>query len=233
MQDDVAADWEWANKFLPHQAQVAREALRVDVAPIEDDMRRNTDLILRSAVPLRLGRELRISARVRRHEHLKRFEHARGIEYRKQFTIRDRRPSGVPTEMHKLRLGEGDIFIYGFEAEPGSDQLYPWAVINLELLREYDKFGGYSAVKRNKGERGSWLRAFHYDDMPIGTVLRSDGIEFAEHDAPWLECRNPNWDDTARPVRSGWCSRAYAIAEEYTRRCLFCGFQWRSGWSPT
>jgi hypothetical protein len=231
-EDDVERDWAWADKFLPHQGEIARDALRVEVAPIEDDLRRNTDLILRSAVPLRLGRELRISARVRRHDYLRRLEHAPGIEYRKQITIRDRRPSRVATEMDKLRLGEGDIFVYGFESEPGSDRLYPWAVVNLDLIREYDAIGGYSTVKRNKGERGSWLRAFCLDDLPLGAVLRSDGIEPCDPAASWLECRNPNWDNPARPMRSGWCARRYAIAEDYMRQCLFCGFRWRAGWSP-
>lgn len=228
MRDDVERDWAWADKFLPHQTELVHEALRVDIAPIHDDMRRNTDLILRSVVPLRLGRELRISARVRRHGYLARVN-APGLAYREQVTIRDRRPSGAQTEMDKLRLGEGDIFIYGFESEPGSDKLFPWVILNLDMVREYDDRGGYSTVSRNKGPYGSWLRVFNLDDLPLGAVIKSAGVMPCEDRAGWLSCRNSNWDDPARPVRSGWCNRRYAIAvDEFLRKCLFCGFKWHA-----
>lgn len=227
--DDVAADWAWADKFLPHQAEIAQKAMRVEVAPLEDDMRRNRDLILRTAVPVHKGRELYISARVRRHEYLNRMQHAPGLAYRNQITIRDRRPSGVATEMAKVRLGEGDFFVYGFESEPDSDRLYPWVLVNLEMIRDYDLHGGYSTVKRNKGERGSWLRAFSLDDLPLGAVLDSQGIEFEDREAAWLHCRNPNWDDKDKPMRSGWCACGYTVAiGDYMRQCLFCGFKWRT-----
>lgn len=227
-QEEVERDWAWADKFLPHQMEIAREALRVDVAPLEDDLRRNTDLILRSSVPLRLGRELRISARVRRHEYVGKLAAVRGLAYRNQITIRDRRPSGARTEMDKVRLGEGDIFVYGFESEPGSDRLDPWVVVNLDMVRAYDVQGGYSTVRRNKGERASWLRVFDLDDLLLGTVIKSQGLESADQDG-WLSCRNPNWDDTTKPTRSGWCNRGYAIAlSDFLRQCLFCGFKWHA-----
>jgi hypothetical protein len=226
-EDRYERDRGWADQFLPHQMELAREVIRVDVAPIEDDLRRNTDLILKSAVPL--GRPLRISARVRHHAYIKRLEHAPGLAYRNQITIRDHLPSGVRTEMDKVRLGDGDMFIYGFESEPGSPRLYPWAVVNLDMIRDYDMRGGYSTVKRNKGERGTWLRVFSLDDLPVGAVLRSEGIDFES--GPWLHCRNPNWDDKARPLRSGWCARGYAVKStdfDHMRVCLFCGFRWHT-----
>lgn len=221
---------EWADRFLPHQMELAREVIRVDVAPIEEDRRHNTDLILRSTTPLgKMGRDLRISARVRRHEYLRKMAHIPGLAYRNQITIRDRLPSGVRTEIDKVRLGDGDYFVYGFESEPGSDRLYPWVIVNLDLLREYDMLGGYSRVQRNKGVRDSWLRVFSLDDLPLGAILNSDGIELEDRSAAWLQCRNPNWDDKTKPVRSGWCSRGYVMAtDDYMRKCLFCGFKWRT-----
>jgi hypothetical protein len=227
MHDDVERDWAWADKFLPHQMEIAREVLRVDVAPVEDDLRRNTDLILRSAVPMRRG-ELRISARVRRHEYLGKLAGVPGLAYRNQITIRDRRPSGARTEMDKVRLGEGDIFVYGFESAPGSDRLSPWVVVNLDLIRAYDIQGGYSTVRRNKGDRASWLRVFCLDDLLLGTVLKSEGIETTSQ-GERLSCRNPNWDDPAKPMRSGWCNRGYAVViDDFLRQCTFCGFKWRA-----
>ncbi|MGH3834165.1 MAG: hypothetical protein ACRDSF_00455 [Pseudonocardiaceae bacterium] len=100
--------------------------------------------------------------------------------YSRQFTIRKRRVSGVETEMDKIKLGFGDMFVYGFESEPGSDRMYPWFIGNLEILRDYYDHGGRSAgEQRNKGPGGSHFEAFNLDDMPLGFILASDGLAVA------------------------------------------------------
>lgn len=173
---DYDADREFADRFLSHQAEIVNKAIRVDVAPIEEDLRRNTDLVLVTPVLPKSGRAIRISARVRRVAERDKTD-ANRLPYCRQFTIRERRVSGVETEMDKIKLGYGDMFVYGFESEPGSDRLYPWFIGNLDILREYYEHGGRSAGrKKNKGNHGSSFLAFNLDDMPLGFILASDGI---------------------------------------------------------
>lgn len=222
----------WADKFIPHQMEIAAKAIRVEVAPIEEDRRRNTDLVLRTVVPLNTPAEGRISARVRRHNYLSR--------YRDEFTIRLDRPSGIETEMPKMLNGWGDFFIYGFEESQGSDRMYPWLIGNMEMLRDYVKRGGYSVIKDNR-DRSSRLRSFHLADMPLGFVLDSDGLTVWDDQRVWEQCRKCWWwksdggvvVPTAEPDcdANGAYPKHPPQAEDGTGRyCLACGFWWRSGW---
>jgi hypothetical protein len=236
---DFETDFEWQAQFLQHQREIAVKALRVDVAPIEDDLKRNTDLVLKSAVPMHAGHPLRISARVRR------------CAYRRHsgnFTIRDRRPSGAQTEMAKVRLGDGDMFIYGFDSGDGPlpcldcdtthHRMYPWFIGNLHLLRDYDMQGGYRELRRNKGPYGSQLAVFYHADMPFGFAIDSDGLPVVDHESVWGQCRNRNWDDPNKPRRNGFCNGEFVtpltddltMGTGYWRLCMACGFRWRAGW---
>lgn len=212
-------DRAWADKFLPHQKEIAEKAIRVETAPIEEDLKRNTDLILRTVVPIR-DREVRISARVRRHTYAARFKD--------EFTIRLDRPSGVETEMPKLRSGYGDFTIYGFESEPGSDQMYPWFIANTAILRDYLNRGGYFKVERNS-DGSSRLAVVHLGDMPLGFILDHDGLTAWDEGRIWEQCRRCYW----------WRSKGGLVAPTnddrklgcgYGRFCLACNFWWRSGW---
>jgi hypothetical protein len=212
-------DRAWADKFLPHQKEIAEKAIRVETAPIEEDLRRNTDLILRTAVPIK-NREIRISARVRRHQYVARF--------RDEFTIRLDRPSGADTEMVKMQRGYGDFVIYGFESEPDSDRLFPWFIGNTELLRDYVNCGGYIKQQRNR-DGSSTLGAVHLADMPIGFVLAHEGLTVWDNDRVWEQCRRCWW----------WKSSGGLVlptnddlepGDGYGRLCIACGFRWRSGW---
>lgn len=240
---DFQGDWDFQARFSEHQREIAQKAVRVEFAPIEDDLKRNTDLILRSVVPIR-DRIIRISARVRRRKHLSR--------YQNQFTIRYRRPSGVATEIDKMRLGDGDLFIYGFESQPcvdhecgheaGKCRLDPWLIGDLHILRDYDAAGGFCEIRTNKGQHGSHLAAFYLADMPLGFVRDSEHIPALDRGSPWAECRNPHWPRKGETwkagQRVGMCGGAYVTAmvdpetsgTGYWRKCLCCGFTWRAGW---
>lgn len=214
-------DREWADKFLPHQAEIARLITRIEVAPFDEDVRRNTDLVLRTVEPVHNGEPIRISARVRRHEYL--------AKYRDEFTIRYRRPSGVRTEWHKMRAGDGDYFIYGFEAEPGSDRLGTWLIGNLHLLNDdYLAHGGYYRKQPNY-DKSSDFAIFHLADMPLGFVLNSEGLAIWDREAPWQSCRRCLWGKWKGGYVMPTNDQRQA-GDGYGRRCLACGFWWRSGW---
>lgn len=187
-------DKKWADKFLTHQSEIARLAIRVEVAPIEEDRKRNTDLVLRSAVPLRNGEPIRISARVRRHEYLNR------PSYRGQFTVRRRRPSGVRTEWHKMRAGDGDYFIYGFESEPGSDRLSPWFIGNLAVLNSHIQRGGRPTKIEHNSDGSSDLAIFELSGMPLEFMVNSVGHP-AYHFVPPPADGCHRWLDAQRQ----WC----------------------------
>lgn len=212
-------DFEWQQKFRGHFSEIARKAMRVDVAPAEEDWKRNTDFIMSAVIPLP-KRDIRISARVRRREYARR--------YPDEFTVRLDRPSGIETEMPKLRAGYGDFTIYGFESADGSDQLGPWFIGNTAILRDYIDRGGYGKTERN-ADKSSRFVAYHLADMPLGFVLDSEGLRVWSEDRNWEECRRCWWgkgkggyvmptDDDRRP------------ATGFGRKCLACGFWWRSGW---
>jgi len=214
-------DKAWADKFLPHQQEIAQQAVRVEFAPIEEDLRRNTDLVLRSvAPPGKRLEDIRISARVRRHKFASR--------YSDQLTIRLDRPSGVETEMPKLRGGYGDFFIYGFESDLGSDRMHPWLLGNSVMLRDYLNRGGYYTIERNV-DNSSRLAAVHLGDMPPRFILASEGLVALDDKRIWEPCRKCWWwkdsgglamplDDNLQPGTGTG------------RKCLACGFRWQSGW---
>lgn len=212
-------DFEWQKTFRGHFSEIAKQAMSVDVAPDEEDWKRNTDFILSTVIPLP-RRDIRVSARVRRHEYAR--------QYADEFTVRLDRPSGAAAEMPKLRAGWGDFTIYGFESEHGSNRMRPWFIGNTNMLRDYIAHGGYFKVHRNK-DNSSRLAAFHLADMPLGFILASEGLTVWDNDRIWEQCRRCWWgrnkggyvtptDEHRRP------------ADGYGRKCLACGFWWRAGW---
>jgi hypothetical protein len=215
----VEEDFEWQQKFRGHFSEIAQHSMRVEVAPAEEDWKRNTDFVLSTVVPVR-DRQIRVSARVRRHKYIRR--------YRDEFTVRLDRPSGVETEMPKIRAGWGDFTIYGFESEPGSDRLGPWFIGNLGLLRDYLRRGGYYIPQTNR-DGSSTFGAFHLGDMPLEFVLQSEGLTAWDESRIWDQCRRCWWwrgtgglvmpTDEDRNASGG-----------FGRLCLACGFWWRAGW---
>jgi len=193
--------------------------MRVDVAPPEEDWKRNTDFVLSTVLPL--GRtEARISARVRRHKYKQR--------YTDDFTVRLDRPSRHETEMPKIKAGWGDFTIYGFESEPGSDRMHPWFIGNLGLLRDYINRGGYYRIEKNR-DNSSRLAAFHHGDMPLGFVIAQEGLTAWDSRRIWEQCRRCWWGRS----KGGYVQPTDEDGnpgDGYGRHCMACGFRWRAGW---
>lgn len=213
-------DFEWQQKFRGHfseiAGQVAHQVIRASVEQAigDDDWKRNTDYMLSLEI-LTDVRAWRISARARRRRY--------ASAARRDFTIRYRRPSGTPTEMAKLLHGWGDLFIYGVESAPGSSRLDPWFVGNSALLRDYLAAGGWYGTRPN-ADGSSTLAYVCHDDMPLGFILLSSGVPACDRDAVWGRCRRCYWNQVM-PMTDDW-----QPGDGYWRKCLACGFQWRSGW---
>ncbi|MDR1574143.1 MAG: hypothetical protein LBS24_07525, partial [Clostridiales Family XIII bacterium] len=118
---DWREDKRWSDKFLPQIKRILGECL-ITEPPIEEDIERNTDLIV-----LRLD-SVRIACRVRKHKYLAR--------YGNEFTVRAGRPSGAKTELTKIIEGFGDYFFYGF-ADENETELAKWLIGDLRAFRIY------------------------------------------------------------------------------------------------
>jgi hypothetical protein len=179
MTPEVARDREFSRRFLPHLKQIVGEHV-IREAPMEEDLDRNTDLIV-----LELN-GIRVACRVRRpvYEDL----------YPDEFTIRTARPSRARTELTKIVEGWGTHLLYGFgdEAEP---RLRRWVLGDLHDFRLW--FGRYLA--RHAGQLPGWerpnadgtlFRAFRYRDLPPTFVRAS----WPADPCRWRPCRpeSPN-----------------------------------------
>lgn len=145
---------------MPEVAKIIAPYI-VHVAPPEEDMKQNTDLIVPSA---------RVSVRIREYEYL--FQK----DYLNEFTIRSKRPSGQ-TELSKVMSGWGDYTFYGF-ANPGKTGLAAWMVGDLRVFRLWFS---HELAKNDKGQlpgkefanndASSFFRAFKINDLPKEFLL--------------------------------------------------------------
>lgn len=87
---------------------------------LEEDVERNTDLIV-----LKME-AVRIACRIRRYEYFD--------KYPNEITIRSGRPTGTKTELTKIIEGWGDYFFYGFST--GDERaLCAWKLCSLNAFR--------------------------------------------------------------------------------------------------
>lgn len=219
---EFGEDFAFGARFRAHGAEIALGVIRVAIASWEDDARRNTDLQIG-----RLENDGRVMLRARRCHYRPRFA--------ADFTIRLDRASRATTELAKIRSGFGDYLVYGFEAEPGSDRLRPWALINVWLLREYINTGGRWALGDN-GD-GTRFAAFTLAELPHGTILNSEGhdrpgrpFDVRPPFGPCRHCGRPSWlmDDEGAPAHP--CCALHSPGP-----CLACRSSdqhahWHYGW---
>jgi len=86
-----------------------------------EDLENGTDFLLLKATPFRIG------VRLRRNKYLK--------HYYNEFTIRWTRPSGVETEIDKIRDGLVDYFMYGFVNKEQS-KIIQYFIADLKIFCE-------------------------------------------------------------------------------------------------
>lgn len=151
----------WSDKFLDEIKQILGRIL-IAAAPYMEDRDHNTDLIVMTLQPYRVG------CRVRRFEYLQR--------YPNDFTIRSNVPSGLPSELAKIIEGWADYFFYGFSNEDESG-LADWFLGDLNVFRLWFN----RQLVKNKGKApgtlqdnydgSSSFRAFDRRQMPYDFVV--------------------------------------------------------------
>jgi hypothetical protein len=136
----------------------------ISEAPIHEDMRHNTDLIVLKMAAVRIG------VRIRRPSYFV------NPYYRDEFTIRAKRPSGEETELAKIISGWGDYLFYGFGADTPPD-LLGWHIGDLKVFRLWfqrevcKRNGGLPGELQGNADNSSAFRVFRWDELPTSFVL--------------------------------------------------------------
>lgn len=148
----------FSDQFIPQIARIVGEALLVP-APIDEDLKHNTDLTV-----LQFS-STRIACRVRRPDS--------PPQYRDEFTIRSAVPSSGHTELHKIVEGWGDYFFYAFAGNDGC--LESWHLADLKVFRLWFcrqcLAGKVPGMERRNTDGSSNFRVFRWDALPREFVI--------------------------------------------------------------
>ncbi len=157
----MASGWEkdkaWSDQFIPEIKSILGRHL-ITEAPIEEDQKRNTDLMVLCIEAIRVG------CRVRRVEFVE--------KYGDEFTLRVSRPSGVKTELEKIMNGWGDYFFYGFGQ---NRRLVRWTLASLDAFRSWYNSRVYrerlADKKISNHDNSSELMAFKWQSVGPGFIV--------------------------------------------------------------
>jgi len=162
---------QWSDKFLPKIKMICGLYLTGE-PPIEEDMERNTDLIVLNMTPLR------IACRIR---HFSYFE-----KYQDDFTIRTLVPSGRNSELTKIIEGYGDYSFYGFSNQKETD-LYAWKLCKVSVfrlwfmrklfMRKLAKGEKDFYTKHKNTDGSSEFYSFKWKDLPPEFIIKENGYE--------------------------------------------------------
>ena len=148
-------DKKWSDTFLPEIKRHLGEHL-IGEPPVEEDQKRNTDLIVLKMDAVRIG------CRIRRDQY---------ISYKSEFTIRASRPNGTKTELEKIIEGWGDYFFYGFASDSG---LVGWVLLSLNTFRllyhDMVKTGNKRWVTKDNVDGSSGFYVFKWSDFMDGVI---------------------------------------------------------------
>jgi hypothetical protein len=126
----------------------------IDQDPVHDK-REGTDFEVFTVRPFKVG------VRLRRYCYLAR--------YGNEFTLRWSRPSGVPTEIHKVREGLVDFILYGF-VDADQAHIVQWFLGDLAVFRAREP-KPIAVIPNDPYD--SDLAAFRVSDLPAEFVVRS------------------------------------------------------------
>lgn len=119
---------------------------------IELDLKQGTDFTIFTLNPIKVAVRLRT------------FDYY--LRYPDEFTIRWSRPSGVITEIHKIRLGLVNYIFYGF-VDKSERNLIKYFIGDLTVFRQCEP---KPFIKQNKNG-DSELAAFKINDLPDVFIL--------------------------------------------------------------
>ena len=149
---DVHAGMKWTARFNDDIKRIIAPLIIVDATP-EEDMERNTDMMVLSAG------NIRIMCRVRKWPQRDRFV--------RDFTIRSY-SNGLKTEIHKVLEGWGDYLFYGL-ADKTESRIHSYRVMDMQVFRDNYKPGHEFANTDGQTK----LMAFSYKAFPPEMVVMS------------------------------------------------------------
>ncbi len=160
------SDKRWSDQFVPEIKRHLGEYL-INTAPLVEDQRHNTDLIV-----MRKG-DIRIACRVRRKSY---YDMQNGFgchPLRKEFTLRKTRPSGQETELQKVLAGWGNYLFYGFGHQK---RLLLWRIGRLDILRAWIQdhiraYGDLPGIEKSNRDRSSTFQVFRWSDLPPDFIV--------------------------------------------------------------
>lgn len=164
MYKNYVKDRIWTEKFVKQIKAILGIYLLGQVE--EEDVSRNTDLIVLKFEPVR------IACRVRRYEYF--------LRYPDEFTIRTYRPSGTKTELQKIIEGWGDYYFYGF-SDKDEEKLIKWYLLDLHVFRSwfvkelYQNKGLIPGIKKSNIDNSSDFLAFKFNWFPKEFIVASGG----------------------------------------------------------
>ena len=132
----------------------------VDIAGLDDDRNRATDLISADD-------SCRVGVRIRANS---------ALHYNGEFTMRFARASGARCEWQKIvKDGYGDYMVYGFRDADKPGWLVEWVLIDLAVFRLHEAAGGRQF--KSNGDGTSYY-AYRFDNFPKELIIASkkDGI---------------------------------------------------------
>lgn len=155
-------DKRWSDRFIPQIKTILAQFL-ITESPPEEDQEHNTDLIVLTLKPFRVG------CRIRKYKYIE--------NYGDEFTIRSGRPSGCKTELTKIIEGWGDYFFYGF-CDEQENKLQKYFLGNLNVFRLwFNQCLWACAAKDSPGtykknvDGSSYFRAFKLSNLPPEFII--------------------------------------------------------------
>jgi len=136
MREEVKRQWDWADSFLPEVEQILRDNINllvsINVAPMEDDTQRATDMIIN------IEGEGQVAVRLRRDD----------VKYR-DLTIRSK--AGGRTEIDKIREGFAKWYVYGWIKNNTIDE---WILVDLDTVRKDKMLDDRRTINNSDGRTG-------------------------------------------------------------------------------
>ena len=118
-----------------------------------EDLENGTDFLLLRVNPFRVG------VRLRRHKYY--------LQYPNDFTIRWERPSGVDTEIHKIRKGLVDYILYGFIDEE-ENKIIQYFIGDLAVFMKTE----IKPIIKPNDPLDSWLAIYRLSYFPEDFVIK-------------------------------------------------------------
>jgi len=150
---DFKSDKKWSDRFIP-EIKCTLGLYLISEAPFVEDAEHNTDLIVMTLKPYRIG------CRMRGYRFFK--------EHPDDFTIRSDRPTGAKTEFTKIMEGWGDYLFYGF-CDEKEESIRAWRLIDFKSFRAF--------IWKETQSKGFQFYAFDTSKMPDNIVKEADGFE--------------------------------------------------------